>query len=56
MGWTLNDDDEFLVNIETELVERASLFGLEKCIMDIKMAFHLEKMYSKQKLQVNCKE
>ena len=33
------NSDEFLVNIETELIERAPLIGLEKCILDNKMAF-----------------
>ena len=46
---------EKLVNIETELVERAPLIGLEKCILYNNMAFYWENMYSKQKLQVNCK-
>ena len=34
------NNDEFLVKIETELVERAPLIGLEKCILDNTMAFY----------------
>ena len=46
------NNDEFLVNIETELVERAPLIGLEKCILDNKMGFYWENMHSEQKLQL----
>ena len=33
-------NNKFLVNVETELVERTPLIGLEKCILYNKMAFY----------------